>query len=50
MLSVHYINKGGLRCMMSIKFEDYKKFMDKVNSNIEQMSQSSLQKYNISKT
>lgn len=50
MLTVRYINKGGLRCMMSIKFDDYKKFIDQVNSNIEQMNEISLQKYNISKT
>lgn len=48
MLTVHYINKGGLRCMMSIKFDNYKIFMDKVNRNIEKMTPHLLSKYNIS--
>ena len=49
MLIAHFINKDGLRCAISIKFDDYKKIMDEVNSNIEIMSESSLQNYNISK-
>jgi hypothetical protein len=50
MLTAHFINKDGLRCVLSIKFDNYKKIMDQVNSSIETMSESSLQNYNISKT
>lgn len=48
MLIAKYTNNAGIPCMISIKFDDYKRFMDEVNKNIETMTPSSLSKYNIS--